>query len=309
MAMLPDVTSFLTARPNSGECQDGHLAKFLSGGASPTECRFQSAFPEQFYQKCSSFGGTPIHASVKLRLGSNFNLQKTLGKIPDIAPYAGLIAMILGIGPGDIIDIRDAAAYCLPSACSDQGTQAIEKYVIDVAQTFLEELGLFDSEEASLVADIVSTLPGMATFRACDGTPYGAYEINIPDVAVAIADQNLRAAITDITSSSVGKGGCGKPRLTARPTTKTVVTDRPSKGPTNAPTKRAPTPFPTSKPTKEIVPTPFPTKKPTKAPTLFSCSNIRSKVACTMKKNQEACMWTGKCEDRAPDCRTYKKAH
>ena len=127
MAMLPDVTAFLTATPNSGECQDGHLAKFLSGGASPTECRFQSAFPEQFYQKCSSFGGTPIHASVKLRLGSKFNLQKTLEKIPDIAPYAGLIAMILGIGPGDIIDIRDAAAYCLPSACSDQGTQAIEK--------------------------------------------------------------------------------------------------------------------------------------------------------------------------------------
>ena len=81
MAMISPVTSFLMKRQTATPiAKTATSQKFLIGD-SFTQCKFQSAFPQEFYDKCTSFGGTPIHASVKLHLGEKFNLQNTLEKI------------------------------------------------------------------------------------------------------------------------------------------------------------------------------------------------------------------------------------
>ena len=51
----------------------------------------------------------------------------------------------------------------------------------------------------------------------------------------------------------------------------------------------------------ERAPTPFPTRKPTKAPTVFSCAGVPTKARCGWKKYRKKCVWANNaCAPRTP---------
>ena len=308
-AVINAVAGFLETadkKPSvGGNCQDSHLAYFLKGNPQKaTSCSFPSnVFPAKFFDLCAKKGGKVLYADVQLKIGKGLDLVAIFDTIQPGFGFLG--ASILGIKDGDSVLIKRAGAYCMAKECEGQGTDAIEEYVLEAAQKTLTGLGIFEegNDQSSTISTIIAQIPGFATFSSCDSTPYGAYELEIPNVAAAIGAGSIKGVVQEAT-----KKVCGKEPF--RPPSTTAPTDPPK---TKAPTE----PFSCSKLTRtgcnflknrklcmwtgkectDRAPTEYPTKAPTEP---FSCSNLK-KSACNFLRNRKLCMWTGKeCTDRAP---------